>query len=1023
MVQKMSILAKNLIVLASAGSGKTFQLGNRVIGLVASGVPPEEIVALTFTRKAAGEFADSVLSKLADAARSPSASSALRETLDLAEADFSIALERVVRALPRFTLGTIDSFFSRVVRAFQYELGIIGGTFELVEGPRATALHDEILAAVLGSTLAAEDGEVFRHAFRRASIGRESQGVLKALRDYIARWQHRYQEQTALTWGPDHLGAETPEAWEKHKSSLADAVRRHLDQVEYTSPKQPDALRECIDLIEQHTIGSGSLGAKVPRLLGGILDAVSRGGTELGVKSIKDFTISGPCAESIRMLVEYAARCELGAAIHRTRAIREVVEVFDSVCEKRLRGRGVLGFHDVKILMGRWATDESARLRREAVDFRLDSTIHHWLLDEFQDTSRADWLGLLPLVDEAATGEDGSMFIVGDRKQAIYAWRGGDVRLFDEVTARYASGLETLTMAESWRSCPEVLALVNRVCGDAATMRELFGSAADRWQWQEHYPAQPLAKPTRSGESRVEVVGKWDERLERLASLLEELGVGRKSMTCGVLLRGNEKARETAEYLRSLGFDVIEEGRRQPASDNPVGVFISHLIQWLADPSDGFSREVIRMSPLAARILEKGGGYWMSAWEQLTAEVASHGFACTVEALIDDHLAGWSDFGKRRAGDLLAALEAVDLEGITSAREAAAWLQRLEVSQSPGIAAVQVMTIHKSKGLGFDLVILPEIPSEILPQSQYFDIAEGNGWITETPPKWARNTIPAIRQAEEQWAAAQRYEGFCTLYVALTRAKRGLYVLLEPPAKSADPDKASLANWMRQSLGAGDETGVVFQQGSPQWTDHFPDFKTAKGTHPMPKPGPAVPMHARSTASGTKSQSSGPRSRSAAGIAFGNEVHSLLEAVRWIDESPPRLPPSPAGRAVARLLESPALAHLFARGGRNIQLLNEQPVDRLTGNGTLASGVIDRLLIHRRPDHTVEKVEIIDFKTDAVNDPDELIERYRTQMSAYHTILCDIFPDARVEVSLLSVHHAVQVAIMTPSDNVTEHRM
>jgi ATP-dependent exoDNAse (exonuclease V) beta subunit len=1000
----MNVLAKNLIILASAGSGKTFQLGNRVIGLVAAGVNPEEIVALTFTRKAAGEFADSVLGKLADAARNASSASSLRNTLDLPDADFTTTLERVVRSLPRFTLTTIDAFFSRVVRAFQYELGVTGGTFELVEGPRATALTDEILAAVLGNTLSAEDGDAFRHAFRRASIGKESQGVLKTLRDYIGRWQERYQEQSSLQWGPDHLGGESPDAWEKHKSTLAEAVRRHLDQVVYTSPKQPEALRECIDLIEQHTIGSGSLGSKTPKLLGGILDAVSRGETELRVKSIKDFTINGPCATHLRSLVELAAMCELGAAIHRTHAIREVVAVYDAICEKRLRGRGLLGFHDVKILMGHWARDESARLRREAVDFRLDATSHHWLLDEFQDTSRADWLGLLPLVDEAATGEDGTMFIVGDRKQAIYAWRGGDVRLFDEVTDRYASGLDTLTMAESWRSCPEVLALVNRVCGDTATMRELFGQAADRWQWQEHYPAKPLAKPDRSGESRVEVVGKWDERLERLASLLDELGVGRKAMTCGVLLRGNEKARETAEYLRAHGFDVIEEGRRQPAADNPVGVFITHLIQWLANPSDDYSRETVRMSPLSTIILDQGGGYWMSAWEKLTAEVAASGFANTIEGLIENHLLGWSDFGQRRAGDLLAALEAIDHEGITSAREAAAWLQRMEVSQSPGIAAVQVMTIHKSKGLGFDLVVLPEIPSEVLPQSQYFDIAEGEGWITETPPKWARNIIPDIRAAEESWAAAQRYEGFCTLYVALTRAKRGLYVLLEPPAKSADPDKASLANWIRQSLGVGEETGVVFEKGTPSWIDSIPDFESENAPNTPPPPGTAIPRHARSTPTGKKAEHMERSSRRSNGIAFGTEVHFLLEHIRWADESPLFLPSTAPGRAVAALLENPALHEIFNRKGRNIELFTEQPIDLLE-NGILTSGVIDRLHIHRNEGDEPVQIHVIDYKTDAVEDLMRLISRYEPQMASYAQAIRRIYPNATICCSLISVHH------------------
>jgi ATP-dependent exoDNAse (exonuclease V) beta subunit len=152
----MNLLAKNLLILASAGSGKTYQLGNRVIGLVARGGAPERIVALTFTRKAAGEFADSVLSKLASAAADESVAARLRGDLQLPAADFADALERVVRALPSFTLGTMDSFFARIVRGFQYELGLTGGRFDLLEGPRAAAATDELLAGVLGGAFLLE---------------------------------------------------------------------------------------------------------------------------------------------------------------------------------------------------------------------------------------------------------------------------------------------------------------------------------------------------------------------------------------------------------------------------------------------------------------------------------------------------------------------------------------------------------------------------------------------------------------------------------------------------------------------------------------------------------------------------------------------------------------------------------------------------------------------------------------------------------------------------------------------------
>ncbi|MEI6656337.1 MAG: UvrD-helicase domain-containing protein, partial [Verrucomicrobiota bacterium] len=185
----MQILAKNLLILASAGSGKTFQLGNRVIGLVAGGVAPERIVALTFTRKAAGEFADAVLTKLAAAADGDQAAAELRRELALPEADFGAALERVVRALPRLTLGTMDSFFSKVVRGFQYELGLTGGRFDLLEGSRAAAARDELLESLLGEAQGVATEDEFVHAFRRAMIGKEGLKVMEGLRKFVEEWQ------------------------------------------------------------------------------------------------------------------------------------------------------------------------------------------------------------------------------------------------------------------------------------------------------------------------------------------------------------------------------------------------------------------------------------------------------------------------------------------------------------------------------------------------------------------------------------------------------------------------------------------------------------------------------------------------------------------------------------------------------------------------------------------------------------------------------------------------------------------
>jgi ATP-dependent exoDNAse (exonuclease V) beta subunit len=1004
---KMNLLSKNLLILASAGSGKTFQLTNRVIGLVARGAEPERIVALTFTRKAAGEFADSVLTKLAEAAGDATAAARLRRELMLPDADFKDALERVARALPAFTLGTMDSFFAKIVRGFQYELGLTGGKFDLLEGPRAAAFADEMLAGILSDTLVREDGGEFFHSFRRATIGREDQGVLKALRDFVKQWQDRYREGGNLEWGPAALADVHPVDWSKRKAALAEAVLRGLDGIDYTDKRQRAALEKEISKLEKHVIGGGSLG-DASGLMKSMLEAVASQTGSLTVKFQKEFSITGPACDALREMIGLAAHCELSAALLRTRAVRDVVALFDGLCEKRLRNNGLLGFNDVKILMGEWARNEDARLRREAVDFRLDARIDHWLLDEFQDTSRADWAGLLPLIDEAATDAKGTVFIVGDRKQAIYAWRGGDAGLFDEVAERYRGGLEIESMEESWRSCPEVLALVNQVCGDVATMRGLFGEAASRWEWREHIPAETLAEASKRGEARVEVVGEWEERLERLATILDELDIGKRAMTCGVLLRGNEKAREVSDFLRTRGFDVIEEGRREPARDNPVGIVISHLLAWLANPADLFAREVVEMSPLAAFLRARHGSSWHAIWEALTHALAKHGFVNTISETIAPMWAAWSDFGRRRAGDLLAALAELDAKGGVSPGEAADWISRLEISQNPGAAAVQVMTIHKAKGLGFDVVVLPEIPDQALPQSHHFDVASGSGWITQTPPKWAREIIPEMRAAETRWAADQRYEGLCMLYVALTRAKRGLYVLLEPQAASADPLKPSLANWLARSIGLTGDAGVAFQTGSQDWITTIGTFERDKPSTVAREPGQAIPRRGHTVPSGAKSKPRALR-HSPAGMIFGTQVHSLMEKISWVDESPPALPDTDAGKAVAALLRDPALRAIFEKRGRRIDLFREQATDAIV-DGSLLSGIIDRLHLHRDAAGAVERVEVIDFKTDAVKTPQALIERYSGQMAAYRAVMEKMHPQASVLCYLLSVRHSALVS-------------
>ena len=119
------------VVLASAGSGKTYRLSSRLIGLLAIGVAPEEILASTFTRKAAGEIMDRVLLRLAEGASDPVSAQELAESMPagvppehLTQEGCSDLLSKTVGELHRLQVVTLDAFFFRVARAFALELGL-----------------------------------------------------------------------------------------------------------------------------------------------------------------------------------------------------------------------------------------------------------------------------------------------------------------------------------------------------------------------------------------------------------------------------------------------------------------------------------------------------------------------------------------------------------------------------------------------------------------------------------------------------------------------------------------------------------------------------------------------------------------------------------------------------------------------------------------------------------------------------------------------------------------------------------
>lgn len=351
-----------------------------------------------------------------------------------------------------------------------------------------------------------------------------------------------------------------------------------------------------------------------------------------------------------------------------------------------------------------------------------------------------------------------------------------------------------------------------------------------------------------------------------------------------------------------------------------------------------------------------------------------------------------SNFGKGRADDLMEALRIVDASGTGSAKAAARMLETLDATQSPGSAEVQVLTIHKSKGLGFDVVVLPLISASSIPDNSKFDIARADRWICKTPPMWARKLLPPMRAAEERWREQQQYEAMCVLYVALTRAKRGLYVLLD--AKPLKDDNNSLAKWISDCC-PGDGA-VMFESGS---LDCFADVRDVEVELPPVPPslGTAVWKLRGKTASHA---AEGP----GVALQYGTAMHSLMETITWLDE----LPFSGEGemaRSVMKLLEREDWRAVLEKRQRRVELQREIPVEGMVG-GEWVRGIIDRLHLYRDETNRIIRAEIIDYKTDRLTDPGALRERHAEQLLIYRQLIARALEldTARIECMLLGMH-------------------
>lgn len=964
----------NLLIRASAGSGKTFQLSNQFLKLLAAGEPADTVLATTFTRAAAAEIQDRVLLRLAIAALDASGFAKLNEVL--AVSGFTpekcrALLSHTARNLHRLRISTLDSFFIQIAQGFSWELGLPAG-WRILDTLEESRLREQAIAAVLAD----DDHATLNRLVQWLTKGEAQRSLGELLSDTVKSLYELYRE-TA------------PGAWQqiKHPPTLTDA------QIQ----AQIAALRR-LRLPSNKNIMKG-FEADIARAEAGEWEKFATTGIAgkiaAGETLYYKWEFPGEVIDAYQPLLTHVSALFVGKVAQQTKATYDVLARFDAHYQRLKRRAKGASFGDVTHVVGQWLGGQ-ATAPLDQVAFRLDAHLNHLLLDEFQDTSMPQWQVLRPIARRVTESPDhGSFFCVGDTKQAIYGWRGGIAEIF-QALEQELGGLERRPLDVSYRSSPVVINVVNRVFRDMVKHNNLDRAEAGVHAWEKQYPDHSTAKTDYLGFVTLEtgpVLAAGDEDdngvwapppstasppaprpavadaadaitaasagsatnaasaattpiddatgqtdfgeaaddnplLTFAAERIQQLSRQAPGASIGVLVRSNATIAKLIFRLGKLGVAASEEGGN-PLSDSAAVQLVLSALEFADHPGHSIAQFHLRNSRLAAdlelpthrsplarfavaagrvrqRLVESGYGRTIEHWASLLApdcDAREWRRLCQLvtRAYIHDRQA------TLRTSDFVAAV-------------------RAERAPDPSAADVRVTTIHKSKGLQYDIVVLPELDTPLIGQADSYvagrDGATGpiNLVCRNVNHDMLRLLPPKLQTLFEARDHQDTCESLCVLYVALTRAVHALHLITKPivtAEKSGLP--RTFAGLLRAALTDGrplPALATVFQEGDPEW---FAKSRRAAAA-PVPPATPATPAlrlapldgprrrgldrvapsDLEGTRTGLRLERTGGDGLS--GRQRGTVIHAWMEQIGWLRDG---LPAEPALREVAnRLIET-----------------------------------------------------------------------------------------------------------------------
>ena len=830
--------ANNVVLEASAGTGKTSVLVARYVNLLTRGVDPANILAITFTRKAAAEMRERIIRELRRAAQ--------QSTFDRGR--WAAIRDR----LADIQISTIDAFCLSLLREFPLEADLDPG-FGMADETEVPRIVDQSLDRSLATFVARAKREPdMALVLAQLGLNRTREGLAYLLQRRLVAWDvlDRFLER-----GPAGLDADT--VCTRGADGLIDLMRtvsggqeRFLADGPVHHPRYQLLVRDLTQLASFKQASNAAVRGVMNRVAAHFLnaDGSPRSG-RIHPYTTDDYPSPDAgkrhraevqrLAPAVRDLVRAFSR-DLNVVL--ARGIRSMFAIALANYRTALNDRSLLDFSDVLQraveLLSRM--DEFSQSR-----YRLEGRYHHVLVDEFQDTSRKQWELISLLVKAWGEGiglvAQPSIFIVGDRKQSIYRFRDAEVAVLQEaggfIAALRPGPSGRRTIARSFRAVPGLLAFVNDVFSEIG--RSAHRADDFKYDEEDRFPVDVASTDDVLGvvagpdpESCAAAVAAEVSRLLKVGTVRDkETGLARQTRPgdIAILFRSRSSHREFEAALEARGVPTyVYKGLGFFDADEIKD--LSALIRYLANPSSELRAAAllrsrfVRLSDQALAALAPGLASAITdaappsataqledddrrALDQLRrhapawiAQVDRVPPADLIEQLLPEtayayELRGarlhqaWENVKKMRGlirriqnrGYATLARIADHLDALTAGDESNAVLEALD--------AVNLMTVHASKGLEFPIVFV-------------VNLARGASGLPR-PVRVSTDDVsvgPFVSEMDEQERFREREETKRLLYVALTRARDRIYLSTSLKEGALSLGRGCLAEVLPESM-------------------------------------------------------------------------------------------------------------------------------------------------------------------------------------------------------------------------------